>query len=232
MPGTTTPISREWSSRQELLRAVALPPLRPPAFFWAVAETCLQGLVFGSVFPGRPDEHGSDDRQRYEDHDERDDSGNAGHSPQSCTDVSGRRALREHGGHLSRHVTPAREPLSLRVRAHGALTLESGTSLPRPDLLPRLELLRASPGGQLLDVGHAVVLLEQECACYLVPARDEVALGVGACIRVLRDRQVEALKAEPLAAFAQERNWRTPAELPCLFGDPLIGTAEDVLGLH
>jgi hypothetical protein len=62
--------------------------LAPQPRFAADAETGLQGLVFGSVFSGRPDEHGSDDRQRYEDHDERDDSGNAGHSRQCCTEVS------------------------------------------------------------------------------------------------------------------------------------------------
>jgi hypothetical protein len=61
--------------------------LAPQPRFAADAETCLQGLVFGSVFSGRPDEHDSDNRQRDEDHDERDDSGNAGHSRQCCTDV-------------------------------------------------------------------------------------------------------------------------------------------------
>lgn len=69
--------------------------LAPQPRFAADAETCLKRLVFGSVFSGRPDEHGSDDRQRYEDHDERDDSGNAGHSRQCCTDVSGSGEQRE-----------------------------------------------------------------------------------------------------------------------------------------
>ena len=60
----------------------------------ADAETRLHGLVFGSVFPGRPDEHGADDRQRYKDHDERDDSGSAGHSRECRTDVQAGRAGR------------------------------------------------------------------------------------------------------------------------------------------
>ena len=55
--------------------------------FAADAETRLHGLVFGSVFPGRPDEHGSNDRQRHKDHDERDDSGGAGHPRECRTDV-------------------------------------------------------------------------------------------------------------------------------------------------
>ena len=39
-PNTPTPRPRASFSRQELLRAVALPPLRPAAFFCAVVPPC------------------------------------------------------------------------------------------------------------------------------------------------------------------------------------------------
>lgn len=54
----------------------------------ADAETRLHSLVIGAVFPRRPDEHGSNDGQRHENRDKRDDAGSTRHPRECRTDLS------------------------------------------------------------------------------------------------------------------------------------------------
>jgi hypothetical protein len=49
---------------------------------------------------------------------------------------------------------------------------------------------------------------------------------------VLLEGQLDPSKAAALAALAEERDRKSPAELAPLLGNPLVSAAEDLLRLH
>ena len=91
---------------------------------------------------------------------------------------------------------------------------------------------RSAARVELLGQSDALVVFDQKGALDLVTRQRQVALRMSSHLLVFVECQVDPPKAALIAALAEERDRKAPAELTTLLGDPIVRAAKDFLDLR